>query len=42
MIENYGFEGKNEYVRFDDLPKVMRSKLVDEFLIEQLTEKGLG
>lgn len=41
MAENYG-NADQELIKFDSLPEIMRSKLIDDFLIEELREKGLG
>ena len=42
MASNFGFSASNDYTKFDDLQSLMRSKQVDEFLIQQLTATGLG
>jgi hypothetical protein len=41
-LENYGLGGDDEMVKFDDLANLMKQKMIAEFLIGELKEKGLG
>ena len=41
MILNFGLQGRDE-IQFSEIVPIMKSKQVDEFLVGEIKEKGLG